>query len=45
MGRLDYGTAMLRLCWGRQLGAGASCWWESTNFYDGMLQGGSHASE
>lgn len=27
MGRHDYGVAMLRLCWGRQLQAGATCWW------------------
>ena len=35
---LDYATAMLRLCWGRQLAAGATCWWESTYFYDAMLK-------
>lgn len=39
MGHIDYGTAMLRLCWGKQLSAGSSCWWESTAFYDGMLSG------
>lgn len=37
---VEYATAMLRLCWGRQLAAGATCWWESTFFYDGMLSGG-----
>ena len=34
---IDYATAMLRLCWGRQLNSGATCWWEATLFYDSML--------
>lgn len=40
MGHIDYGMAMLRLCWVRQIEAGATCLWESTNFYDFMLNDG-----
>ena len=40
LGHFDYAKAMLALCWGRQLAAGATCWWESTYFYDAMLADG-----
>ena len=39
-GHIDFATAMLRQCWGRQITAGATCWWESTQAYDAMLATG-----
>ena len=29
LGAVDYGTALLRMAWGAQLSAGATCWWET----------------
>jgi hypothetical protein len=40
MGHVDYALAAIRQCWGQQLAAGATCWWEAGDFYAGMLQGG-----
>lgn len=40
MGRYDFGMAMLRMCWGAQIASGATCWWESSDSYGAMLQGG-----
>ena len=38
MGRADYGAALVRQCWGRQLAAGATCLWESNDgSYDSQL--------
>jgi hypothetical protein len=38
MGRADYGAALVRQCWGRQLAAGATCLWESNDgAYDSQL--------
>jgi hypothetical protein len=31
MGRADFGAALVRQCWGRQLAAGATCLWESND--------------
>jgi hypothetical protein len=41
MGREDFGAAAVRMCWGRQLAAGATCLWESVDgIYDQQLSGG-----
>lgn len=40
MGHLDYALAMLKLCWGRQIRAGATCWWEASMAYDSMPDAG-----
>ena len=29
LGAVDYGTALVRMAWGAQLSAGATCWWET----------------
>ena len=40
MGRVDFGAAAVRMCWGRQLAAGATCLWESVwGVYGQMLSG------